>query len=153
MHPERYAVGMLGLAMVAVGGLTAVAATLFVGFNSHRYLPTRCSRLTYWVGLALTLALPVAALLVTGAALADLAVIASFGWDAYSGGLHVVNKHGLLSDGRYLPVFWQAAWGAGTVVILMFSMTPVAVWLMHFHLSRDPSQAAPLTGVVRLDGR
>jgi hypothetical protein len=34
---------------------------------------------------------------------------------------------------------------AGTVIGLR--------WLMHFHLSRDPSQAAQLTGVVRLDGR
>src|SRR5687768_15923795 len=153
MHPEPYAVGMLSLAMVAVGGLTALAVAAVAVLNSHRFLPPPRSRTIYWVGLALTLALPFAALLVTGAALADLAVIASFGWDAYAGGLRVVNKHGLLSDGRYLPVCWQAAAVGGTVVILMFSLTPVTVWLLHFHFSRDPSQAAQLTGVVRLDGR
>lgn len=152
-HPEPYAVGMLSLAMAAVGGLTAVALTVVAVLKSHRFLPAPRSRTIYWVGLALTLALPFAALLVTGKAMGDLAVIASFGWDAYAGGLRVVNKHGLLSDGRYLPVFWQAASGAGTVVILMFSLTPVTVWLLHFHLSRDPSQAAQLTGVVRLDDR
>jgi hypothetical protein len=150
-HPEPYAVGMLSLAMAAVGCVIVVALTAVACRNAHRFLPSPRARTVFWVGLALTLPLPFAALF-TGEALRDLAVIPSFGWDAYAGGLRIVTKHGLLSDGRYLPVFWQAACGAGTVVLLTFSMTPLTVWCLHFHLGRDP-HAVQLTGVVRLDGR
>jgi hypothetical protein len=137
-HPEPYAVGMLSLAMAAVGCVVVVAFTAVACLNAHHFLPSPRARTVYWVGLALTLPLPFAALLFTGEALGNLAVIASFGRDAYDGGLRVVNKHGLLSDGRFLPVFWQAAGGAGTVVLLMFSMTPLTVWCLHFHLGRGP---------------
>ena len=153
MHPESFAVGMLSLGMAAVGCVIVVAFTAVAGLNAHRFLPSPRARTVYWVGLVLTLALPFAALLFTGEALGDVAVIASFGRDAYDGGLRVVNKHGLLSDGRFLPAFSQAAAVAGTVVILVLSMAPVAVWVTHFHLGRDPRDAARLTGVVRLDGR
>jgi hypothetical protein len=153
MHPDSFAVGILSVAMAAVGCVIVVAFTGVACLNAHRFVPSPRARTVYWVGLALTLSLTFAALLFTGKALGDLAVIASFGWDAYAGGLRVVNKHGLLSDGRFVPVFWQAASGAGTVVLLMFSMAPVVVWVTHFHLGRDPRDAARLTGVVRLDGQ
>jgi hypothetical protein len=152
-HPDQYAIGVLSLAMAAVGGVSAVVATVVLGLNSYRFLPRRRSRITFWVGTTATVAFAFAALLVAGKTTSDLAVIASFGWDAYDSGLRVVNKHGLLSDGGYLPAFWQAAQSAGTVVILMFSGMPVVVWCLHFNLGRDPRRAVQLTGVVRLDGR
>lgn len=150
-HPEPYAVGMLTLAMAAVGCVIVVVFTAVACLKAHRFLPSLRARTVYWVGLALTLPLPFVALFM-GEALRNLAVIPSFGWDAYAGGLRIVTKHGLLSDGRYLPVFWQAACGAGTVVLVVFSMTPLMVWCLHFHFGPDP-HAIQLTGVVRLDGR
>jgi hypothetical protein len=140
-HPESNVVGLLSLAMAAVGGLTWLVVMFALFLHSHRFLPPRCSRTTYWVGVALTFALALAALLVTGRAMGDLAVIADLGPDAYAGGLRVADKHGLLSNGRRLGVFWQAAQGAGTVVILLFSMLPLTVWVTHFNLG--PQQPWP----------
>src|SRR5260370_41979023 len=110
-HPDKYVVGLLGLGMAALGVLIALAVLVMVCLNAHRVLPRRRFRTTYWIGMAVLAPLALAACLLTPRVVGDVAVIASFGWDAYAEGLRVVNKHGQLSDGRYLSVFWAAAFG------------------------------------------
>ena len=85
-HPEANAVGVLSVALAAVGCVIVAAFAAVACRNAHRFLPSPRARTVYWVGLALTLPLPFVALFM-GEALRNLAVIPSFGWDAYAGGL------------------------------------------------------------------
>jgi len=150
-HPDNVAVGLLGLAMFAVGGLTIIALTLLAAHYSYRFLPLRRSRTLFWIGTIIGVVFALAVLQVAAKAMHALAVIASFGWDAYADGLRVINKHGQLSDGRFLNIFWAAASGAGTVLLMLLAVSPVTVWYLHFHPRRKDGRQ--LTGVVRLDGR
>jgi hypothetical protein len=152
-HPDSYSVGLLGLAMFAVGVLTVGTLTIVAGLKSHRFLPLYRSRTLFWIGMPFMIAFALATLLVAATAMQALAVIASFGWDAYVDGLRVINKHGELSSGGYLGVFWAAASGAGTVLIMILGVIPVTVWVLHFHRNRDPRTTLQVTGVVRLDGQ
>jgi hypothetical protein len=152
-HPDSYLVGMLSLGMVAVGVPTVVVLILILGLNSYRFLPLRRSRSTFWLGLVVLAPLTVPAVPLSAEAVKALAVIASFGWDAYESGLHVVNKRGQLSDGRYLGVFWAAAMGGMTVTLAALWIMPLVVWCLHFSMGRGwcPYGATP-SGVVRLRG-
>jgi hypothetical protein len=152
-HPDTYAVGLLGLGMAALSVVLGFGVLAILQLNSHRFLPLRRSRTTYWVGMAVLV--PVAFVgspPVSSLAVQHLAVIASYGWDAYADGLRVINKHGELSDGRYLSVFWAAAMGGGMVSLTVASVIPVTVWYLHFNPSRKPDHGVAPTGVVRLDG-
>ena len=99
------------------------------------------------------IALPLAVLLVAAKALQALAVIASFGWDAYADGVRVINKHGELSSGGHVSAFWAAAIGAGTFLLLLLAVAPLTIWVLHFHRNRDTRTTLQLTGVVRLYGQ
>ena len=150
-HPDSNLVGLLFLAMVAVGALAAIIVCVTLGIKSYRFLPLRRSRTTFWIGMILTSVFALAALLVAGWSMRTLAVIASCGWDAYDGGLRVVNKHGLLSDGRYLGIFWHAATGAGTAMIMFSAIIPAVVWWGHYNPSRNPKLFLQLSGTVYLN--
>ena len=132
-HPDSYLVGPLGLAMCGLAMLFTSRFAIALGFHAHRFLPTGRSRTTYWTGMVLMFPLAVTAFILSPTVFKALAVIASFGWNAYDGGLRVVNKHGQLSDGGYLNVFWAAVHGVGPVVVMMLGVVPVVVWYMHFH--------------------
>src|SRR6478672_7727651 len=113
-HPDNVAVGLLGLAMFAMGALTVIILTIVAAHFSYRFLPLRRSRTMFWIGIVIGVTFALAVLLVAAKAMHALAVIASFGWDAYADGLRVINKHGQLSDGRFLSIVWAAASGTGT---------------------------------------
>jgi hypothetical protein len=153
-HPDKYVVGPLGLGMAALGVVLAFGVLAILALNSHRFLPLRRSRTTFWLGMAVLVPLACAGLpIFTSQAVQHLAVIASDGWDTYADGLRVINKHGQLSDGRFLSVFWAAAMGGGAFVISLFCVIPATVWYLHFNPSRDPRRFLQLSGVVRLDGQ
>lgn len=152
-HPENFAVGMLGLTMAAIGLLGDLVVLVWVCNNAYRVLPLRRTRPTYWLGMVLLVPL----CLTTGPFvgpkfIGDAGVIASFGWDAYAEGLRVVNKHGQLSDGRFLGVFWAAAFGAGWFPLWGLFMIPAVAWHCHFNPSRRLLCGVAPAGVVRLDG-
>ncbi len=147
--PDNDLVGLLGLAMAALGVPAALVVLVLVCRHAGRVLPRRRSRTTYWLGMAVLVPLALAACLLTPRALGDGAVIASFGWDAYAEGLRVVNKHGQLSDGRYLGVFWAAAFGAGWFPLWLLYGIPVAAWHCHFNPRRQPGQDAAAQEVER----
>ena len=151
-HPDKYAVGLLGLGMAALALLMGLGIAVFVCCNTHRFLPLRRSRTTYWIGMALMVPPWLATFPLAPKAMQALAVIASFGWDAYADGLRVISKHGQLSDGRFLGVFWAAAMGVGCVVLDFSWVIPVTAWHCHFNPSRKLQGGVAPTGVVRLDG-
>ena len=146
-HPEHAIVGLLSVALAGVGTLFALAAGWTFWLNTSRILPSQRSRSAYWVGVTFfaLVILPSVGFATIEASKA-VPVIASFGWDAYSDGLRVVNKHGLLSDGRYLSAFWTAA-----IVPMMWTTILVHIfvamgWHMHFHPPRvvaEPSADRP----------
>jgi hypothetical protein len=147
--PDSYVVGLLGLGMAALGVVLGFGVLAILVLNSHRFLPLRRSRATYWAGMAVLVPVAFVALPpVSAQVVQHLAVIASNGWDAYADGLRVINKHGELSNGRYLGVFWSAAMGGGMVSLIVASVIPVTVWYLHF----NPDHGIVLAGVVRLDG-
>jgi hypothetical protein len=152
-HPDSYIVGMLGLAVFAVGAITIMTGAAVTGLQSHRFLPLYRSRTLFWIGMPVLLALPLAILLVAARAMQALAVIASFGWDAYADGVRVINKHGELSSGGHVSAFWAAAIGAGTVLLMLLAVVPLTVWVLHFHRNRDPRTTLQVTGMVRLNGQ
>jgi hypothetical protein len=151
-HPDKWAVGPLGLGMAALGLLIDLAVLVLVMRNAYRVLPLRRSRRTYWIGMALLVPLFLAAALITPKVIGAIAVIASLGWDAYAEGLRVINKHGQLSDGRFLGIFWAAVFGAGWFPIWGLFTIPVVAWHCHFNPSRRLACGVALAGVVRLDG-
>jgi hypothetical protein len=151
-HPDKYAVGLLGFGMMAVAFLGILALAVVACANAHRVLPGRRSRTTYWVGMAVMGPLALATFPLAPKAMQALAVIASFGWDAYAEGLRVVSKHGQLSDGRFLSVFWSAAVGVGCIALDFFWAIPITAWHCHFNPRRGPGDAASPAGVARMHG-
>ena len=141
-HPDHYAVGLLSFGMMVVAFVGGFVLTLLACAKAHRVLPARRRRATYWIGMALLASLCLATFPLAPKLMRALAVIASFGWDAYAGGLRVVNKHGLLSDGRFLSVFWAAATGVGCLVLDFFWVIPIAAWYCHFNPRRPVGQQA-----------
>jgi hypothetical protein len=137
-HPDKFVVGTLGLGMAALGLLIAFVALVIVCLNAHRVLPRSRSRRTYWIGMAVLIPLALAACLLTPRFIGNVAVIASFGWDAYADGLRVVNKHGQLSDGRYLGLFWAAAFGSWWFPACFLLSIPVVAWHFHFNPKKTP---------------
>ena len=147
-HPDKSVVGLLGLGMAAFGTLIGLVVLVIVCLNAHRVLPRRRSRMTYWIGMAVLVPVAVAACLLTPKILGDAAVIASFGWDAYAEGLRVINKHGQLSDGRYLGVFWAAVFGAGWFPIWFLTAVPVVAWHCHLNPRQQSSNGGDPVDVV-----
>ena len=150
-HPEYATVGLLSLALAAVGTLSALALGMVFWRNTARLLPSRRSSIAYWVGVAFFASVVLPAAPLTIEASKAVAVIASFGWDAHSDGLRVVNKDGLLSDGRYLSAFWTAAivpmvWT--TILLIVFL---AAGWHMHFHPPRVADASDPVAPESRPD--
>lgn len=70
-------------------------------------------------------------LLLTPKTIQALAIISSYGFRSYISGLHVVDKHGLVSNGQYLGTFWSAAIGAWILPIWMLLSIPLGVWHVH----------------------
>jgi hypothetical protein len=126
-------VGLLSLALAAGGTVFALAFGILFWLNTSRLLPAPRLRVVYWLGVAIFGPILLAIVPLTIEAAKAVAVIASFGWDAFADGLRVVGKRGRLSDGRFLSTFWTAAivpmmWTASMLFIC------VAVgWHMHFH--------------------
>jgi hypothetical protein len=142
-HPEHATVALLSLSFVAVGTLSAFAVGVVFWCNTARLLPSRRSRTAYWVGVAFFALVVLPAVPFTTEVSKAVAVIASLGWDAHSDGLRVVNKHGLLSDGRYLSSIWTAA-----IVPMMWTMILLVVfvaagWHIHFHPPRVTAGSGP----------
>jgi hypothetical protein len=152
-HPDKWAVGPLGLGLAALGLLLDLVVLVLVCRNAYRVLPLRRSRPTYWIGMAVLVPAFLAAALLTPMVVGRVAVIASFGWEADAEGLRVVNKHGQLSDGRFLGVFWAAAFGAGWFPIWGLLTIPVVAWYTHFNPGRRLACGVAPAGVVRLDGQ
>jgi hypothetical protein len=134
--PNTHLVGLLGLAMCGLGMVIDLLLLYWLVVRQRRLvrqlLPQSRSRTTYWIGMALLAPISFAAYLAIPRAIQALAVIATFGWEAYADGLRVVNKHGLLSDGRYLGIFWDAAIGSWILPLTLFIATPAVLWHMHF---------------------
>jgi multisubunit Na+/H+ antiporter MnhB subunit len=134
--PNTHLVGLLGLAMCGLGMVLYLLLLYWLLVRQRRLvrrlLPKSRSRTTYWIGMAVLAPITLAATLAMPKAIRALAVIASFGWEAYADGLRVVNKHGLLSDGRYLGVFWDAAIGGWILPLMLLLTTPMVQWHMHF---------------------
>jgi hypothetical protein len=133
-HPaDENVVGLLSFVM-CVSGLIIVM-TLF-GVLTHwriarRLLPQRCSRRMYWAGMII-IALPtVVLMLLTPKVIQALAIVCSYDFRSYISGLHVVNKHGLVSDGQYLGTFWSAAIGAWILPVWLFLAIPLGEWHIH----------------------
>ncbi len=144
---------MLGLSMAGVGMLLWLVVIGILSLTAYRFLPLRRSRSTFWLGMAVLV--PFACLGIpffTSYAVQALAVIDMHGWDAYDQGLRVINKHGQLSDGSYLSVFWSAAMGGGAFVLSGFCVIPLTTWCMHYHPGRKPEHGVLPAGVVQLDG-
>jgi hypothetical protein len=137
-HPDKYGVGLLGLGMGAAAFLIGLTVLVIALLYAHRVLPRSRSRLLYWSGIAVMVPIALATFPLAPKVMQALAVIASFGWDAYDGGLRVVGKHGQLSDGRFLSVFWTAATGVGCLVLDFFWFIPITVWYCHFNPRQEP---------------
>src|SRR4051794_5174083 len=103
-HPDKYAVGLLGLGMLFLALVIGLAVYVVAILNAHRVLPRRRSRLIFWLGMAVMAPLPLVSFPLAPELMHALAVIGSFGREAYDNGLRVVSKHGELSDGRFLSV-------------------------------------------------
>lgn len=144
---------MLGLSMAGVGMLLWLIVIGILSFTAYRFLPLRRSRSTFWLGMTVLVPLACAGMpFFPSYAMQALAVIEMHGWDAYSEGLRVINKHGQLSDGSYISVFWAAAMGGGAFVLSGFCMIPLTTWCMHYHPGRKPHHGVLPAGVVHLDG-
>lgn len=140
-HPEHAAVGLLTLALVAAGTLLAVAVGMALWLYSDRVFHLRRSRAVYWVGVAVLAPIVVASVPLAAAASKAVAVVGFAGWDAYSNGLRVISKHGQLSDGRYLSVFWAAVLGAVLWTTLVLIAGVASAWHLHFHPPRVSGRA------------
>ncbi len=148
-HPDHYAVGLLGLGLGAVAFLGIFALTLLACHYAERVLPQRRSRTTYWLGMAVLALLCIATFPLAPKVMRAAAVIASFGWDAYAGGLRVVSKHGQLADGRFLGVFWTAAMGVGCLVLDFWWVIPATAWYVHFNPPRQPGHTGTPADAAR----
>jgi hypothetical protein len=62
-----------------------------------------------------------------------LLVVLACGWDEYTAGLWIINKHGELSNGRSISDFWMGVWGA----LLFISMAIPTLPLVVFRLLTD----------------
>jgi hypothetical protein len=141
-HPEDGTVAVLTLAFAAVGTWLALAAGVVLWLNTGRLLPSRRSRAAYWVGVALLAPAILTAVPVAATATKAVGVIASRGWDASAGGLRVVNKHGLLSDGSYLSAVWTAAMAPLIWTAMLLLAVMAAVWHLHYHPLQDAAHRA-----------
>jgi len=57
----------------------------------------------------------------------------------YTDGVRVVNKHGLLTNGQYLGVFWTAAIGGWILPGMMLLLSPMVAWYVHFNPVTPPT--------------
>jgi hypothetical protein len=146
-HPDDVAVGLLGLAMGAVAFLGILALTVIACANAHRLLPARRSRAVYWIGMAVMVPLCLMTFPFAPRVMRAVAVVGEFGWDAYAGGLRVVDKHGVLSDGRFLSVFWTATMGVGCIVLDFWWVIPITAWHCHFNPRRPAGKRVSAGGV------
>jgi hypothetical protein len=151
-HPDKYAVGLLGFGMMVVAFMSIFALAVIACMNAQRVVPQRRSRTTYWIGMTLMVPLALATFPLAPRAMQALAVITSFSWDAYAEGLRVVNKHGQLSDGRFLSVFWSAAMGVGCIVLDFFWVIPIGAWHCRFHPRPQPGPGVDPARVVQGNG-
>lgn len=137
-HPDKYAVGLLSLGMMFLSLVIGIVVLVVAFLHAHRVLPRRRSRLVFWLGMAVMVPLPLISFPLAPELMHALAVIGSFGWEAYENGLRVVSKHGELSDGRFLSVFWSAAMGIGILVLDFCWLIPITVWYCHFNPRPEP---------------
>jgi hypothetical protein len=139
MNPESHITALLWLPLLGVGTVCAVAVGAVVWRYCGRILPRRRSRPVYWAGVAVLTPLALAGFRAAFWAGQAVGVIGFAGWDAYAGGLRLVNNKGLLSDGRYLSGFWDATCGAVSWTVLLVVVSVVAGWHLHFHPPRAES--------------
>jgi hypothetical protein len=152
-HPDKYAVGLVAIGMGFVALILLITFSIIAFLNAYRVLPLRRSRTVFWIGMIVIVPAWLATFLVAPKFVHALAVVAEFGWDAYAEGLRVVNKHGLLSDGRFLSVFWAAASGVLILVLDFVWAIPVTAWYCHFNPGRKLHCGVAAEGIVRLDGK
>jgi hypothetical protein len=151
-HPDKNIVGLVGLGMETVAFLGIFVLAVLASMKAGSGSPRRRSRTTYWIGMCVMVPLALATFPLAPKAMQALAVIASFGWDSYAEGLHVVNKHGLLSDGRFLGIFWSAATGVGCIVLDFFWVIPIAAWHYHFNPRQQPRPSVDPMNGARANG-
>ena len=151
-HADKYGVGLLSMGLMVAGVLIVMILLTVLILTRHRFMPRTRSQTVYWIGAAIMWPLMIAALPLASFASWHLVVIADFGWDAYAHGLRLVNKHGLLNDGRFLSTFWAAAWGAGLITFYVLTVIPFTLWHLHFRSDGHAPTSVSLTGTVRLDG-
>ncbi|HEV7281971.1 MAG TPA: hypothetical protein VGN57_17345 [Pirellulaceae bacterium] len=131
-------VGLLAVGMCAAG------VALFVGL--YRGGAWMAPRLGFrrrpnpwlrWGGLAVAIPLTLTAMFLAIELPSIAAVVATYGWNAWAGGVEVVNKHGLVSNGETLGPFWRAAIGAWILPCWLVCLAPALIWNETF---RDPDQ-------------
>jgi hypothetical protein len=57
-----------------------------------------------------------------------LLVVLAFGFDEYTAGLRIINKHGELSNGHSISDFWMGVWGALLFLSVAVPMLPLVVF-------------------------
>jgi hypothetical protein len=146
MNPESLTTALLWLPLLAVGTLCAGAVVAALWRYGGRLLPRQRSRAAYWAGVAALAPLVLAGFRFAFWAGQAVGVIGYAGWNAYVGGVRVVNNKGLLSDGRYLSGFWDAASGGVAWAVLLVVAAVAAGWHLHFNPPRvgpDPEAGSP----------
>jgi hypothetical protein len=151
-HPDKYSVGLLSMGLMVVGFVCVIVLFVVLILNSHRFMPRTRSQTVYWIGTAVMWPLMIAAWPLASFAAWHLVVIADCGWEAYADGLRLVNKHGLLSNGRFLSTFWAAAYGPAIMTFDLLTVIPFTLWHAHFRWDQAAPQSVFLSGIVRLDG-
>lgn len=151
-HPDKYGVGMLSMGLAVICFLFVIVLLSLLILTRHRFMPRTRSQKVFWIGNAVMWPLAIASWPLASWAAWHLVVIADYGWDAYANGLRLVNKHGLLSDGRFLSTFWAAAFGPMIITYDLLTVIPLTLWYAHFRFDRDTPRSVLLSGTVRLDG-
>jgi hypothetical protein len=134
-------VGLLSIGL-AFGGTLAVLAMYVVGTLLAARLGMRRypNRVALRIGLAVAAPLTVCAMFLVIPLLEIPAIVATYGWDAYATGVHIVDKHGLVSNGEYLGTFWTAAIGGLIFPPWLLALTPAYLWYETF---REPDEKMP----------
>jgi hypothetical protein len=142
MYPNPADANLTGLVGLFLCGTGLLVALVWLGILSvlplHSLLPCRDRRVVYWLGMLFFAPVLVFSVPCVATALQALAVIATLGWEDYAGGVRVVDKHGLLTNGQYLGVFWTAAIGGWMLPGMILLLSPMVAWYVHFH-STTPS--------------
>lgn len=117
---------LVAFPLLIAGMAVLVGAALGIAALLPRVRIGKWSRRLISAGLFIT-AMPVVIWSSMWASNAAVIVLA-YGYDAYAGGLWIVNKHGDLSDGSRLSDIWHGVWGAFMFLSFAWPLLPLMVF-------------------------